>query len=106
MDLDPHRFLAKRVWAFMQTKGIELPEAAREAFRHLVAEYSNATHPSTDPMRCAQCDEPESANNVLLPIGAGIRHVWVHNNCWEAWRAARRARVIEELAAMGIIEPP
>jgi hypothetical protein len=44
----------------------------------------------TSPSRCAHCSEPETRGNPLLPVGVKD-HVWVHDLCLEAWRAARRA---------------
>ena len=42
--------------------------------------------------RCAHCAEPDSARGPLLPIGtADDGHSWVHDGCYRAWLAARRA---------------
>jgi hypothetical protein len=99
------RFLAVRTEAIMKRRGLSRPEAEREAFSHLVVEFLNLTHPNADPARCAQCGGPGSQNDVLLPIGVGARHTWLHGHCWESWRARRRAEVEKELAQFGIVKP-
>jgi hypothetical protein len=68
-------------------------------FENLVIERLNATHPDTPPDRCAHCGQREEPGAILLPIGWGGRHTWLHNGCWEAWRARRRAEIIAELSA-------
>ena len=73
----------------------------RTAFANLVTERLNATHPDTDPNRCAWCDKPETPDATLLPIGWGARHAWLHSDCWEQWREVRRAERLRELAATG-----
>jgi hypothetical protein len=35
-------------------------------------------------------------------IIAGDRHAWLHNECWEPWRAGQRAKVIAELLEAGV----
>ena len=42
---------------------------------------------------------------LLLPIGVGARHAWLHDGCWALWREGRRKAAIEALAVMGIVEP-
>jgi hypothetical protein len=59
-------------------------------------------HPNTDPNRCAHCGRDETPDAILLPIGVGGRHAWLHQDCWEPWRARRRARAIVELAEAGV----
>ena len=42
--------------------------------------------------RCAHCAEPGGARGPLVPIGtADDGHSWVHDGCYRAWLAARRA---------------
>ena len=77
----------------------------RIAFENLVTERLNATHPDTDPNRCAHCGKPETLAAILLPIGWGARHAWLHDGCWSAWREKRRAEAIAQLAAMGVTPP-
>jgi hypothetical protein len=80
-------------------------EAERVAFDNLLTERLNSTHPDTDPNRCAHCGRPETPSAVLLPIGAGVRHAWLHERCWESWRERRRAEAIVELAEAGVVKP-
>lgn len=44
-------------------------DASRIAFENLVTERLNATHPNTDPNRCAHCGGPETSAATLKPIG-------------------------------------
>ena len=80
-------------------------EAERAAFDIVLVEFLNATHPDTDPLRCAWCGKPETAGAVLLPIGVGARHAWLHSGCWAPWREGRRKAAEKALAIMGIVEP-
>ena len=77
----------------------------RVAFDNLVAERLNSIHPDTPSDRCAWCDRAETRSNILLPIGVGARHAWLHDDCWALWREGLRKAAIEALAAMGIVEP-
>jgi hypothetical protein len=56
---------------------------------------------SASPMLCAHCARPEG-DAVLLPIGWGDSHIWVHGACCDAWRAARRAEAIKALTRYGL----
>jgi hypothetical protein len=80
-------------------------DASRIAFENLVTERLNATHPNTDPNRCAHCGGPETSAATLKPIGWGARHAWLHDDCWSRWREVRRSAVISELASEGIVRP-
>jgi hypothetical protein len=66
---------------------------ARFAFEAVLIDWLNATHPDKLSDRCAHCGKRERPDAVLLPIGVGIRHTWLHRNCWVAWRIQRRARL-------------
>ena len=82
------------------------PEQAKaEAFRHIVIEYLNETHPNTDPRVCAHCGGRDLPLTPTLPFGVGNRHAWLDQHCAQAWREGRRKAAIEALAAMGIVEP-
>jgi hypothetical protein len=80
-------------------------EAERAAFDNLLVEQLNATHPDTDPNRCAHCGRLETLDATLLPIGWGIRHAWLHDDCWAAWREARRIAAVAKMATIGIVRP-
>ena len=35
---------------------------------------------------------------ALLAIGLGVRHAWLHDDCWAPWRERRRTDVVTMLA--------
>jgi hypothetical protein len=65
----------------MQIRSLPRREAEREAFNIVLVEFLNATHPDTDPNRCARCGGPETPDATLLPIGWGEQHAWLHQRC-------------------------
>jgi hypothetical protein len=79
-------------------------EAERLAFVDTVAHWL-CLHPApaTDPHRgCVQCGRGHQANDTLLPVLAPSGHVWVHDQCWEAWNCSRRHQAegaLQELRA-------
>jgi hypothetical protein len=89
----------------IQIRGLPRPEAERAAYGVVLTKFLNATHPDTDPTRCAHCGEKETPNEALLPIGWGARHSWPHDRCWPTWRKRRRAAAEEELARLGVVKP-
>ena len=92
------------VAAVLRVRNVPRAEAERVAFANTVAAFLDANRPDTEPTRCTHCGLSERPND-LRPMGGGVRHSWVHNDCWEAWSKHRRARAIEALAAMGIVSP-
>jgi hypothetical protein len=88
-----------------RVRNLPQAEAERSAIDIVLVELLDATHPTTDPTRCANCGRPETPDATLLPIGWGERHSWAHPNCWEPWRERRRAEVTDQLSAMGIAKP-
>ena len=105
---EPHRWrclLAEKIET-RRMRGLPRPGAAAEAFRHIVIEYLNETHPSTEPRVCAHCGGPNLPPTSTLPFGVADRHTWLHQRCRGPWAEARRKTAIEALAAMGIVEPP
>ena len=92
------------VTAVLRVRNAPRVEAERVAFANTVTAFLDANRPDTDPTRCAHCGLSESPND-LRPMGGGVRHSWVHSDCWEAWSKHRRAKAIEALAAMGIVSP-
>jgi hypothetical protein len=92
------------VAAILRVRNAPRVEAERVAFANTVTAFLDANRPDTDPTRCAHCGLSECPND-LRPMGGGVRHSWVHSDCWEAWSKHRRARAIEALAAMGIVSP-
>jgi hypothetical protein len=104
-----HRWRRKfedRTIVVQRVRNLPQAEAERAAFDIVLVEFLNATHPNTDPNRCAACGRPETPGGVLLPIGVGARHAWLHDCCWAEWRDGRRAEAIALLAGMEITEPP
>jgi hypothetical protein len=100
------RLLAEQLEVVVKTRGLRCADAEAEAFRHIVIEYLNQTHPSTDPRVCAHCRGPYLPLTPTLPFGVGDRHAWLHQRCHQQWTERRRAEAIAALAAMGVTEPP
>jgi hypothetical protein len=89
----------------MQLRGLPPPEAERAAFDIVLVDFLNATHPDTDPNRCAHCGRPETPDATLLPFGWGERHAWLHPGCLNPWRAQRRSKAEDDLARLGVVRP-
>jgi hypothetical protein len=100
------RTFADNVAAVLRVRNIPHIEAEKVAFENTAIEFLNATHPDTDPNRCAHCGGAETPDSVLRPVGAGARHSWLHSDCWEPWRECRKVEAIAMLAEAGITEPP
>jgi hypothetical protein len=86
----------------MRARSLSRSEAEIVAFENLVTERLDSTFLDTDSTRCACCGRAETRDSVLLPIGAGSKHTWLHPDCRAPWRARRRAEAIDHLAAMGV----
>ncbi len=86
----------------MRIRGLSRAEAERAAFETVLITRLNATHPNTDPSRCAHCARPETPDAALLPVGWGIRHARLHSDCRTLWRERRRAEAIAALAEAGV----
>jgi hypothetical protein len=99
------RRLENMVETIVRVRGLPPAEARKEAYRGLVVEYLNATHPNTDPIRCAHCGKPEISDATLLPFGWDERHAWLHRACADPWRARRCEVAVAELAALKIEDP-
>ncbi len=93
------------VATIMRARSLSRPEAERVAFQIVLVEFLNRTYPNTPSGRCAWCGRSETPGAVLLPIGVGARHAWLHSGCWDPWRERRRKAAEEALAIMGIVEP-
>jgi hypothetical protein len=94
-----------RVRALMRLRERSRLEVERAAVDNLVVERMNATHPNTDPNCCAHCGGPEMSAATLKPIGWGIRHTWLHDDCWAPWREARRVAAVAKMATIRIVMP-
>ena len=100
-----HRWLRKfedRTVVVQRVRNLPQAEAERAAYNIVLVEFLNATHPDTDPNRCAHCGRLETVDAPLLPIGVGVHHTWLHSDCWEPWRERRRAQAIATLAQAGV----
>lgn len=89
----------------VRIRGLPGLEAERVAFENILVAHLNRTLSDTRSDRCAYCGRAEEPSSTLLPIGVGVRHAWLHRDCWEAWRERRRTEAIGQLAAMGIAAP-
>jgi hypothetical protein len=87
------------VATIMRVRGLPRSEAEQLSFENTLIDHLNATRPDPLSDRCAYCGRPSES---LLPIGVGERHTWLHQACWEQWRADRRAKAIAELAEAGV----
>jgi hypothetical protein len=92
----------RHVATVMRVRNLPRLEAERAAFDIVLVERLNATHPDTDPNRCAWCGRAETPSDALLPIGVGARHAWLHRDCWDRWRERQRTEAIAMLAEAGI----
>ncbi len=88
-----------------RARNLPQAEAQRAAFDSVLVEILDCAHPNTPVGNCAWCGQPETPGGVLLPIGVGARHAWLHSGCWAPWREGRRKAAEKALAIMGIVEP-
>ena len=98
-------FFEEKIELVERVRGLPRLEAQRVAFRVVLVEFLNRTYPNTPSDRCACCGRPETPGGVLLPIGLGARHAWLHQSCRDPWAEARRKAAVETLAGIGILEP-
>jgi hypothetical protein len=96
------RIFGRHVATVMRVRNLRQAEAERAAYDIVLVEFLNATHPDTDPNRCARCGKRETRDATLLPFGVGIRHAWLHPDSWAPWRERRWAKAEENLAHLGI----
>jgi hypothetical protein len=96
------RVLEDKTIVVQRARNLPQTEAERAAFEIVLIEFLNATHSATDPNCCAWCGKPEGGSDILLPIGVGIHHAWLHSICVEPWRSRRREVAVAELATMKI----
>jgi hypothetical protein len=83
-------------------RGLSCSEAGRFAYEAALIDWLNAIHPDTLSDRCAHCGKRETRGATLLPFGVGIRHTWLHSDCWTPRIEQRRAKAEENLAPLGI----
>ena len=62
------RLLAEKIETIVKMRGLPRPDAEAEAFRHIVIEYLNETHPNTDPRVCAHCRGPDLPLTPILAV--------------------------------------
>ena len=99
---EQRRIFEGHVAKVMRVRNLPRLEAERAAFDNLVVERLDASLVDTPPDCCAHCGAAETPSNILLPLGVGARHAWLHSDCWGPWRERRGAEAIAELAAMKI----
>jgi hypothetical protein len=98
------RLLSEKIETIVKVRGLPRPDVEAEAFRHIVTEYLNETHPNTDPRVCAHCRGPDLPLTPILPFGVGNHHSWLHQRCHDRWADRRRVEAVASLARMGIVE--
>jgi hypothetical protein len=100
---DALRMRMRRLTAVGSAKKRLRQFAWAEAYEHVLTEWLDRHFPTGCPQdRCAHCGGGELHNSdPLLPFGVGP-HVWIHRNCWEPWRAGRRAKAVEALEDRGL----
>jgi hypothetical protein len=84
--------------------GLRRRDAERLAFEDAITHWL-CLHPaaSSDPHQgCVHCGVGDRSGNTLLPMLAPGGHVWVHDRCWESWRASRRYEAQEALRRLGV----
>jgi hypothetical protein len=99
------RSFERHVAFIMRMRNLLRPEAERLAFEAVLVDRLNAVFPDTRSDRCAHCGRPETLDAVLLLLGYGAFHSWLHADRRERWRNDRRAKAIAELASAGVIKP-
>jgi hypothetical protein len=99
------RLLEDKTIVVQRVRDLPRAEAEREAYRIIISEYLNETHPNSDSRACAWCNKPSLPLTPTLPFGVGERHVWLHQHCHQAWSVRRRTEVVASLAGLGIVEP-
>jgi hypothetical protein len=86
--------------------GLPRAEAEAPAFACCVVEWLNRNPERSPAGRCLGCGDREHAHDPLLPYGVEpAGHVWLHSRCWPTWYAARQAKAVSTLTAMGISAP-
>ena len=91
-----------RTIVVQRVRNLPQAEAERAAYDIVLVEFLNATHPDTDPSRCACCGRAETPRDSPAANRRGCRHAWLHPNCWAPWRERRRREAIAALAEAGI----
>src|SRR5262245_13408307 len=82
--------------------GLLRVQAEVQAFESCLVEWLNRNPSSSPAGRCAWCGKSETPGAMVLPFGAGEHHVWLHADCWPAWRQSRRAKATKALRPMRI----
>jgi hypothetical protein len=83
--------------------GLSRTDAERRAYECCVGQWLIQHPVRSEPGRCLNCGGAEKGYDALLAFGTqATGHAWLHVRCWEAWYAARKAKAVAALAAMGI----
>jgi hypothetical protein len=95
-ETEPHRWrrvLAEKTQTIMQLRGMTRPDAEHEAFKHVLIEYLNATHPDTDPTRRCRSDGAPvmrgfTATARIFGAKGAVRPRSRSSANWAPWREA------------------
>jgi len=78
-------------------------EAEAIAFDSCVVEWLNRHPVCSDPDSCAACSKPDRKGHAVVPFGTESHgHIWLHPECWNAWRQERREWAQQALVAVGL----
>src|SRR5215218_1555935 len=84
--------------------GFSRSEAERLALEDAVAHWLRLNPaPASNPRSgCAYCQCAEQLSNALIPLVTTGGHIWIHDRCWDAWRASRRTEAATALRRIGL----
>jgi hypothetical protein len=103
---DWHVFFDERAGIVEFDGGPPRAEVEAQAFACCVVEWLNRNPAQSSSGRCLGCGDREHAHDPLLPYGVeSTGHAWLHSRCWPTWYAARKAKAVAALEAMGITTP-
>ena len=103
---DWHAFFVERAGIIEFDGGLPRAKAEAQAFACCVVEWLNRNPAHSPAGSCLGCGDRAHAHDPLLPFGVEPNgHAWLHSRCWPAWYAARQAKAVVALAAMGISAP-
>jgi hypothetical protein len=84
------RLLAEKIDTIVKMRGLSRLDAEADAFRHVVIDYLNETHPKTDPRVCAHCRGPDLPLTLTCRWGRRSSYVAAQRLLGAVARAASR----------------